>query len=136
MKIYFAGSIRGGREDVDIYRQIIEYLQKYGQVLNPHVGDQKITSQGEMQLPVRQIFERDMNWLKECDLVVAEVSTPSLGVGYEIGCAIEHQKKVFCLYRSKDGKSLSAMIAGSPGATLFKYNDPSELKEIIDKIFL
>ena len=38
MKIYFAGSIRGGRDDAEIYYQIIEFLREYGEILTEHVG--------------------------------------------------------------------------------------------------
>ena len=44
MKIYFAGSIRGGRGDAEIYAQIIEFLQGYGEVLTEHIGDTSLTS--------------------------------------------------------------------------------------------
>ena len=39
MKIYFASSIRAGRDDVDIYLQIIKELQQYGEVLIKHIGE-------------------------------------------------------------------------------------------------
>ena len=38
MKIYFAGSIRGGREEEETYLKFIEHLATYGQVLTEHVG--------------------------------------------------------------------------------------------------
>jgi len=37
--------------------------------------------------------------------VVAEVTIPSLGVGYEIGRAVALGKRVLCLYRARDGAS-------------------------------
>ncbi|MEI7962017.1 MAG: nucleoside 2-deoxyribosyltransferase [archaeon] len=43
------------------------------------------------------IFDRDVAWIKEADLVVAEVSMPSVGVGYEIGFAESLGKKIICL---------------------------------------
>lgn len=50
MKIYFAGSIRGGREDKEIYLQIVALLRKFGAVLSEHVGDQSLTSLGDNSL--------------------------------------------------------------------------------------
>ncbi len=44
MKIYFAGSIRGGRDDAEIYSGIIELLKRYGDVLTEHVGDRTLSS--------------------------------------------------------------------------------------------
>lgn len=135
MKIYFAGSIRGGREDAEVYFQIIQYLQKYGQVLTEHLGDKKLTTQGEITVTNEFIHDRDLAWVLEGDVTVAEVSTPSLGVGYEIGRAIEHRKKVLCLYRPQEGKRLSAMIAGSRDVTKAKYTNLAEAKEAIDNFF-
>ncbi|MCA9356116.1 hypothetical protein KC852_01165 [Candidatus Nomurabacteria bacterium] len=48
MKIYFAGAIRGGREDAELYAKVIEILKKYGTVLTEHLGDTSITSAGQM----------------------------------------------------------------------------------------
>ena len=46
MDIYFAGSIRAGREDVDLYLGIIKHLQNYGHVLTEHVADKSISIMG------------------------------------------------------------------------------------------
>ena len=43
MKIYFAGSIRGGRDDVKLYQQIINFISGYGEVLTEHVGNENLT---------------------------------------------------------------------------------------------
>ncbi|SCM82417.1 Putative 2'-deoxynucleoside 5'-phosphate N-hydrolase 1 (fragment) [uncultured Sporomusa sp.] len=81
MNIYFAGSIRGERqpENVETFKRIIDVLKKYGTVLTEHVGDSKLTSTGE-KLPDCEIFNRDIKWLENADLVVAEVTSPNLGV--------------------------------------------------------
>ena len=82
MKIYFAGSIRGirGREDQVLYRQLIDYLGRFGEVLTEHVG---LVTKGEDSLPDRRIHDRDMRWLVSSRVVVAEVTRPSLGAGYK-----------------------------------------------------
>lgn len=46
-KIYFAGSIRAGRNDVQLYSKIVGILKKYGTVLTEHVGDPNLTESGE-----------------------------------------------------------------------------------------
>ena len=46
LRIYFAGSIRGGREDVQLYMKIIKILQRYGTVLTEHVADPKLEECG------------------------------------------------------------------------------------------
>jgi nucleoside 2-deoxyribosyltransferase len=83
----------------------------------------------------RDIHDRDLGWLKSSDCLVAEVTTPSLGVGYEIGKAAEWGKPVLCLYRPAEGRSLSAMIAGSDGVTLKEYQSTNELNQIFEHYF-
>jgi hypothetical protein len=85
MKIYFAGSIRGGREDVALYFQIIEYLKTYGEVFTEHVGDTTLSELGDDGPNNKFIHDRDLKWLQASDCIVAEVTTVSMGVGYEIG---------------------------------------------------
>ncbi len=101
MNIYFAGSIRGGRDDVDLYLEIINYLKNFGEVLTEHIGNASLTSFGENQTTDESIHDRDMDWLLKSDIIIAEVTNPSLGVGYEIGRAIEKGKKLFVYIGNK-----------------------------------
>jgi len=133
MKIYFAGSIRGGRNDKELYLQLIQHLAKYGQVLTEHIGDVNLTELGEDGPSDEWIYNRDMSWIQESDVVIAEVSTPSLGVGYEIGKAENMNKKMLCLYRNQQNKRLSAMISGNPNVKIVKYETLDEAKSHIDK---
>ena len=135
MKIYFAGSIRGGREDVNIYMQIIDYLRKFGEILTEHVKNKDITSYGEIHLSDKDIHDRDLAWIKEADIIVAEVSTPSLGVGYEIAKASDMNKKILCIFKEQPEKKLSAMIAGCPGILVKNYKSFDDAKKILDKFF-
>ncbi|XP_069104130.1 5-hydroxymethyl-dUMP N-hydrolase-like isoform X2 [Argopecten irradians] len=126
MKIYFAGSIRGGRQDAELYLRIIDKLQSYGTVLTEHVGA-KTLEDCEKNLSEKEIHDRDMAWLQDCDVLVAEVTQPSLGVGYEIGRAITLNKRILCLFRPDSGKSLSAMIAGADtGSPMFVVKNYKE----------
>ncbi|RLC71335.1 MAG: nucleoside 2-deoxyribosyltransferase [Chloroflexi bacterium] len=132
MKTYFAGSIRGGRNDVLLYRRIIALLAEYGQVLTEHVGDAGLTSVGEGGLSDRAIYERDTAWLAESDVVVAEVTIPSHGVGYEIGRAESLGKPVLCLHRRAAGRQLSAMLAGNPALRCETYERVGEIRLILE----
>ncbi|HSO89501.1 MAG TPA: nucleoside 2-deoxyribosyltransferase [Draconibacterium sp.] len=132
MKIYFAGSIRGGREDAALYQQIIEYMKTFGEVLTEHIGDPKLTELGDDGPTDRYIHDRDLEWLQSADVLVAEVTTVSMGVGYEIGRAVESGKKVLCLFRPDSGKNLSAMIKGCPNLELANYRNMEEVKLAID----
>jgi hypothetical protein len=129
-KIYFAGSIKGGKGDVKKYMKIINYLKKYGEVLTEHVGnvDKDIGSD-------KKIYQRDMQWLNSANIIVAEVSTPSLGVGYEIAQAENLDKNILCLYCNKANKNLSSMIAGNKKINVKKYNKYEDIFKIIDAFF-
>ncbi len=131
MKFYFAGSIRGGREDATLYQHIIEYLRNFGDVLTEHIGDPALTQKGDDGATDRLIHDRDLKWLISADVLIAEVTTVSMGVGYEIGRAVESGKKVLCLFRPDSGHNLSAMIAGCPNLKLVSYKTLEELKESI-----
>lgn len=134
MKIYFAGSIRGGRNDAEIYHGIIDELGYYGEVLTEHVGNNELLKQ-EKALSEKEIHDRDINWLKESSVLVAEVTQPSLGVGYELCKAMELHKKVLCLFNTSKGARLSAMIAGQSYFEVVYYKDPSEVKRILANYF-
>ena len=135
MKIYFAGSIRGGRDDVDLYIDLINYLKKHGEVLTEHVGNKDLLPTGEKQITDRAIHDRDLEWLEAADVMIAEVTSPSLGVGYEIAMAYQKKKKILCLYRPQDGKRLSGMIGGCPGVEVVEYQLLEEARVLIDKFF-
>lgn len=134
MKIYFAGSIRGGRDDKELYLEIINLLGKYGKVLTEHVGDKTLSALGEDGPDDEYIYKRDMAWLNESDIIVAEVTTPSLGVGYEIGKA-EEKKPILCLYRTQDGKRISAMISGNKSLQVETYTSIQDIEAILEKFF-
>ena len=134
MNIYFAGAIRGGREDVQLYFEIIKRLGAYGRVLTEHVGNPELTGSGEIDDDC-EIHDRDLAWLREADYLVAEVTTPSLGVGYEIGKATEWGKPTLCLYRQSDERALSAMIAGCGGTVVREYQNAEDLRGIFDDFF-
>jgi nucleoside 2-deoxyribosyltransferase len=128
--IYFAGSIRGGRDDQQIYRRIIELLKQHGTVVTEHVGDADISLGGE-NAPDCHIHDRDLDWLRQSDVIVAEVTAPSLGVGYEIGRAVEWKKPIICLYRPSSGRKLSGMIAGCRELTVHEYQEVEQLRDLL-----
>jgi len=125
MKIYFSGAIRGGRKNSGIYAQVIDFLKQYGDVLTHHVGGTNI-EKPDGQLTDQNIHDRDLRWLPEADAVIAEVSTPSLGVGYEIGRAVEAGKPILCLYSNHADFELSAMISGCKDLEIFCYDHLSD----------
>lgn len=132
MQIYFSGSIRGGRSFKEIYNQLISHLKNYGIVLTEHIGDVNLTESGE-SISDKHIFDRDMKFLIDSDILIAEVSTPSLGVGYEIALAEKIGKKILCLHKFEEGKKISVVISGNTKLNVKSYNDINEAKKIIDE---
>lgn len=133
MRIYFSGAILGGRADLPCYQHIVERLKSLGHAVpSEHVARPRVLEE-EAGIGARAVFERDVGWIKTCDVMIAEVSTPSLGVGYEIACAEKAGKPVLCLYR--DGLVISKMITGnpSPHVTVATYPDTAELDRHIDQ---
>lgn len=121
-KVYFACSIRGGRDDAKSYQILVERIKKYAHVLSEVFADQSLTSDG-MDKPTGDIWSNDIKWIGQADAIIAEVTNPSLGVGYEIAKAEKMNKPILCLYNSRPNKKLSAMIHGSPLATVFEYEN-------------
>ena len=132
MNIYFAGAIRGGRHDIEIYKQIIGHLRKYGKVLTEHIGEDNLSEEGEINLTDKYIHDRDVKWIDECDVFIAEVTRPSLGVGYELRTAIGMDKRILCIYRPEQTKRVSAMVTGAPKVKTEPYSTIEEAKKIID----
>jgi nucleoside 2-deoxyribosyltransferase len=129
MNIYFAASIRGGRQDEDIYRRLIDELAHHGAVLTEHVADPET---GEGGMTDSEIYQRDMAWLETADVVIAEVTTPSLGVGYEVASAERLGLEILCLFRPGSGKRLSAMVAGCPGIRVVPYETIDDATDAIE----
>jgi nucleoside 2-deoxyribosyltransferase len=133
LKFYFCGSIRGGRQLAADYQEIINMLKPYGEVLTEHLGDDQEIESKDRILSDVQIHDRDMDWVRQSDMVVAEVTIPSLGVGYEIGRAIELGKPVLSLFNSGSGFYLSAMIGGSEGVSMVQYEQIDELRGPVEE---
>ena len=133
MKIYFACSITGGREDEDTYQKMVGLLLSMGiDVPSAHIAETGIEEVDAREDP-HDIYFRDVTWIEESDLLIAEVSTPSHGVGYEIGYALDLNKPVLCLYQNLVG--VSKMILGNPHPllTVEAYSDLNEVKGILRK---
>jgi len=122
MKVYFSCSITGGRNEEKVYAVIVNGMLAAGyEVPTAHLSSPDVMRM-ETVVDPEEIFSRDMRWLEECDAVVAEVSTPSHGVGYEIALGLTLNKPVFCCYQQ--GKRVSKILTGNrhPNLTLIAYD--------------
>ncbi|MBR6800536.1 MAG: nucleoside 2-deoxyribosyltransferase [Eubacteriaceae bacterium] len=132
-KIYFCASVTGGRENADIYAKIVKRLKENYIVLTEHLADPNLSSMGE-GLSQEEIYRRDVDYLENADIVIAECSTASLGVGYELCYAEKLGLPTYVLFKNQDGKRLSAMIGGDKYFTVIYYDDLYRAIEEVIKI--
>lgn len=133
MNVYFACSLTGGRDDEEIYAHIVDHLLDAGhEVPTAHLARPEVMELEKIVEP-EQVFRRDIEWIGAADAVVAEVSTPSHGVGYEVAYSLSIGKMVLCVYKA--GTPVSKMILGnhSPGLNVRSYQTEDEIIAIIDK---
>ena len=131
MNIYFSCSITGGRDDQPVYGAIVDALLVDGhQVPTAILASPDILSVEVVVSPL-DVYQRDVAWVMGCDVLVAEISTPSHGVGYEIALALSLGKPVFCCYRQ--GRKVSKMLSGNnhPQIRVVPYEDEQQAVTLI-----
>ncbi|MBI3401809.1 MAG: nucleoside 2-deoxyribosyltransferase [Acidobacteria bacterium] len=141
MRIYLACTVRGDRGGVAAGRAICERLQRHGhEVLTTHLLRDDVET-AESQLTERDVFERDLEWLSRCDVLVAEASGSSYGVGFEVGYvlgrAAQTGQRVVLLYNTERRHAVSRLITGNADAacTTLGYSSIDELVTLIDERF-
>jgi 2'-deoxynucleoside 5'-phosphate N-hydrolase len=136
MNIYFSCSITGGRDDQKIYAEIVRFLQSQGhEVPTANLASPDL-DQLEKSIEAVDVFNRDIAWVRACDVLIAEVSTPSHGVGYEIAEAVNTKKPVLCLYDKE--VRVSKMLTGNTGDHFFvrPYTNSEEIQRHISQFLL
>ena len=126
MNIYFACSITGGRAFESVYQEFTRILLiDRHEVPTAYLAESNVMAL-EKVIDPREVYNRDVAWIRACDALIAEVSVPSHGVGYEIGFALEAGKQVLCLAQA--GVAVSKMITGNPHPSLHikYYRDATE----------
>ena len=132
-KIYFAGSIRGGRVDAELYHRIISYIQRTDVVLTEHVGKSNLRLVEQGRERDARIYDQDTAWLRESDLLIGECTCPSLGVGYELAYAEAHGIPCHIFY-DKTKCQLSAMLTGNPYFHIHPYATEADIYPLLDEI--
>jgi 2'-deoxynucleoside 5'-phosphate N-hydrolase len=128
MNIYFACSITGGREFEHVYQELTAALLADGhEIPTAHLADSTVTEL-ESRVAPREVYERDVHWIRAGDALIAEVSVPSHGVGYEVGLALTAGKPVLCL--CQQGRKVSKMISGNPDP-LLQYKNYGDAQEAV-----
>jgi hypothetical protein len=133
LKIYFAGAISAGRERQPLYAQMVQFLQSLrAEVLSAHVARPEVL-EGEGRLSAEIIFQRNISFIEICHGMIAETSTPSLGVGYEIATALHLNRPTLCL--CEHGIFLTRMLTGNshPQLQIRFYRNTTEWQTAIEE---
>lgn len=129
MKIYFGFTVAGDRGSLDIARAMVAAMEEARHtVLTRHLVEDG-AAQADRRLSASTVFERDMSWLRECDVFVAEVSGSSFGIGYEAAYALTAlEKPAILFYRRELAARISLLITGNthPRCRLVAYQGPEE----------
>ena len=138
MKIYLACTVRGDRGAVCVARALADALERMGHtILTRHLLDDDVEA-AEAARPERAVFERDMRWLEAADILIAEASGSSYGVGFEVGYVLGRsdvtQQRVLLLYDSARRTLVSRLIAGNvhPNCTTYPYRDAGDLLQFVE----
>ena len=137
MRIYLACTVRGDRGGLTAARGLSELLRRHGHtVLTTHLLSDDVEA-AEAALTERDVFERDIAWLDSADLLIAEASGSSYGVGFEVGYvlgrAAQTGQQVLLLYDQARRPHVSRLVAGNthPACTTYPYRDPEDLLRFV-----
>jgi len=123
VQVYLSGPIIDSELRMDdFYHSVVGALEKQ--------GDTVFAPQFLSPVSPAQVYRRDIDQVLKSDLLIAEVSHASLGVGMEIMLAIQLKKPIL-LFRHKDARPLSFMVKGADGTALFEYSDLSEVINVL-----
>ena len=137
MQIYLACTVRGDRGAVAALRSLVAALERGGHtILTSHLLDDDVDTV-EAGLSETDVYARDVRWLDSCDLLIAEASGSSYGVGFEVGYVLGRaegtNQRVLLLYDSARRDRISRLISGNhhPRCTVLTYEHPADL---IDRV--
>ncbi len=126
MRIYLAAAMTHAGRDLEAIRTLLGCLEADGHhVPTRHVAD-PLGREVEGELADSEVARRDLAWVAGCDALVAEVSTPSHGVGVEVAAALSGNKPVLLTYRR--GATVSRLLLGLPAVETFAYGDAGEIQ--------
>jgi hypothetical protein len=139
MKTYFGFTVAGERSGLEAARRIVHLLEKLGhEVLTRHLVDDDAW-EADRRISAREVYQRDMDWLQQCDIFIGEVSGSSFGLGFEAGYILgSTQRRVVLLYRRDLEEKLSLLIRGKShiNCTLVPYTSAQEVDTFIPGILM
>jgi hypothetical protein len=139
MNVYLACTVRGSRQGTAAARVLCEALERRGHtVLTKHLLADDV-DRAESSLSEAQVFRRDIEWLESADLLIAESSGSSFGVGFEVGYVIGRSagtgQRVLVLYDKARRGAVSRLMIGNvhPACTTYAYRDEDDLRRFVEE---
>ena len=142
MNIYLACTVRGSRGAITALRALADALEQGGHaVLTRHLLQDDVDV-AESTLSDRQVYERDMRWLTSADVLIADASGSSYGVGFEVGYLLGRSEtegqRVLLLYDISRHGVVSRLVSGNshPNCTTYGYRDVTDLVQAVERFLL
>jgi hypothetical protein len=139
VRVYLACTVRGDRAGLEAARAAASRLRALGhEVLTSHLLEDRV-DEAEAGLTETEVFARDLRWLQACDLLVAEASGSTYGVGFEVGYVTGRvsasRQRVIVLFDASRRGAISRLVSGyqSPNGVAFGYRTVAEVEEFIDR---
>ncbi len=136
-RAYIAGALSNLEEDAGSQYQMYEGIGEICEDLGihariPHIHNGENKKENHEKDP-RQVFEWGSNEVAEADVIIAEVSYPSLGTGSEIMYAWQLKKPVVLL--SRRGQYVSKFVTGNPAVVYHaEYGSVEEVQKVARNI--
>ena len=112
---------------------MIDYINKTDIVLTEHIGLGNLSVKTRTKEDDVHIYERDTEWIRVSDVLIAECTNPSHGVGYELAYAEARNIPVHIFY-DKSRANVSAMLNGNTRFKLYPYEREAEIYPVLDNI--
>ena len=134
VKAYFTASLRGKQSLFSNYQAIVKVLKGMGyQTYSDHILKEDAAEVAIKQTEVekKSFYRQLLSRVKAADVIVAEISHPSVSVGHEISFAMDLNKIVVVLYTEGNG---SILLEGSDDKRLKMVQyDLNNLEKVLAK---
>ena len=135
MNIYIIGADRRNKKNVETYQKVAEVLKNSGHTVDRTWID---TTTEEDASNFESAFKRNMTSIKKADIIVAEVTELTTGIGFLLSAALHVKKPVLALFNKDSGVTPSTTIKGSVATNkLLSYREYTFeiLTEVLNDFF-
>jgi len=140
VNIYLGCTVRGDRSTLDVVRHMARRLQAAGHVvLTTHLLEDDVEGD-ERARSSQEVYERDLAWVESCDILIAEASGSSYGVGFEVGYLLgrapQSGQRAYVFYRRDRHDTVSRLISGLTNACgrVYPYSSTADVDAALREI--